>query len=416
MTVDLPSRASDSLLPPESPVQAANEELVIKEARRCHRQRLILTGVVVLASATALVIAALVVRSTSNPPAPSKQVARSPRGPVSAATGSVQPIAPGPLAVGPNGTLYVADEGRNEILASLPSGRSKLPSGRFRVVAGDGKAGFSGDGGPAVDAELDQPEGMAVGSDGTIYFADRGNNRIRAVLPNGTITTIAGNGQEPASLEVVSSDLPAVQQPIGQLTDVAIGPDGSVYFGDESDVVKVDSAGNLVIVDDGAELDAADQGVMFEQGCYPASLVFDASDNLYIGCSSPWVMLEQTTDGALHYLGTDRPHDAWAGLTAAPGGGVFATDGAAVITYGSGPAIFRGGYEFLRYKLPAGGSFWPQGVAASPTYLFLDADGDSGIGPPAIVTGGPPGSVTVLWAQSYKGWIHSMQQFFGSGS
>ena len=71
---------------------------------------------------------------------------------------------------------------------------ARLPDGSFKLVAGTGRAGYSGDGGPAFRARLSQPEGLAVASDGTLYIADFGNNRVREVLPDGTIETIAGAG------------------------------------------------------------------------------------------------------------------------------------------------------------------------------------------------------------------------------
>ena len=99
----------------------------------------------------------------------------------------VVPERPSSLAVGPGGQLYIADDRRNQIL-------EWTGHGTFRVVAGSGRAGFSGDGGPALRARLDQPGGMTVAPDGTLYFADTGNGRIRVISPAGTITTIAGDG------------------------------------------------------------------------------------------------------------------------------------------------------------------------------------------------------------------------------
>ena len=233
-----------------------------------------------------------------------------------------------------------------------------------------------------------------MSSGGTIYFVDRGNNRIRAIAPDGTITTIAGNGQEPTSGAPALTGLPAVQAPIGQPTAITVGPQGSIYFASEEDVLSITPDGTLVTIVDGATFDAADPGVMFDQGCYPASLAFDSSaSSLYVGCSSPWRLFVRNGDGTLQDLGMIRPHDAWAAMAPAPGGGVFVVDGAEVRTYGSGPTIDRAVYEYLNYRLPGGGFFWPQGIAATGSGLYLDADGVSGIGPAAIVTGNPPGPV-----------------------
>lgn len=97
----------------------------------------------------------------------------------------VVPKAPGPMAIGPNGNLFVADDTRDQIL-------ERLSNGRFVVVAGNGKHGSSGDGGPAVEAELDYPGGMAFGPAGALYFADTGNNTVQRVVPGGDITTVVG--------------------------------------------------------------------------------------------------------------------------------------------------------------------------------------------------------------------------------
>ena len=68
------------------------------------------------------------------------------------------------------------------------------PDGIITTIAGTGEEGYSGDGGPATAAQLALPEGVAIAADGGLYIADYRNNRVRRVAPNGTITTIAGNG------------------------------------------------------------------------------------------------------------------------------------------------------------------------------------------------------------------------------
>ena len=91
------------------------------------------------------------------------------------------------VAVGPDGSVYVTDTGNSRI-------RRVGPDGIITTVAGNGRSGFSGDGGPAVAAQLAGPNGVAVGPDGSLYFSDMFNHRIRRVMPDGIITTVAGNG------------------------------------------------------------------------------------------------------------------------------------------------------------------------------------------------------------------------------
>ncbi len=99
-------------------------------------------------------------------------------------------LRPAGVAVDPRtGDLYIADAGHNRI-------RRVDSRGIMTTVAGSGKYyGDSGDGGLATNARLSFPFGVAVGHDGTIYIADTGNNRLREVTPSGVIEALAGTGQ-----------------------------------------------------------------------------------------------------------------------------------------------------------------------------------------------------------------------------
>ena len=83
----------------------------------------------------------------------------------------------------------IVDAGNDQIL-------KQRAGGPFEVVAGDGRQGSAGDGGPATKAELRLTgfSGIVVSSTGTLYIGDSGNSRVRAVTPDGNIETVAGNG------------------------------------------------------------------------------------------------------------------------------------------------------------------------------------------------------------------------------
>ena len=85
----------------------------------------------------------------------------------------------------PDGTLLVSEAARHRIVAFAPDGTRS-------VVAGTGVAGYAGDGGAATAAQLTGPAGMALAADGTLYVADYGNALVRAIAPDGTISTVAG--------------------------------------------------------------------------------------------------------------------------------------------------------------------------------------------------------------------------------
>lgn len=93
---------------------------------------------------------------------------------------------PSGMAVDATGNLYISDTLNNRI-------RRVDINGRITTVAGWGEIGFSGDGGPAVQAAIAYPDGLAIYSAGNLYFADSLNHRIRKVDTSGIITTLAGN-------------------------------------------------------------------------------------------------------------------------------------------------------------------------------------------------------------------------------
>ncbi|MGH8583923.1 MAG: RHS repeat-associated core domain-containing protein, partial [Gammaproteobacteria bacterium] len=92
------------------------------------------------------------------------------------------------VALGADGSLYIVE-------GSLGCHRiRRVRNGIITTVAGSTTAGLSGDGGPATAALLNTPKGVAVGADGSVYIADWGNHRLRRVSPAGSMTTIAGGG------------------------------------------------------------------------------------------------------------------------------------------------------------------------------------------------------------------------------
>ncbi|MER8226020.1 RICIN domain-containing protein [Streptomyces sp. NPDC094143] len=101
---------------------------------------------------------------------------------------SAQVNLPNGVAVDSAGTLYIADSGNHRI-------RKVTTDGQISTVAGTGVAAFGGDGGPAVSAQLNYPRSVAVDSAGDLYIADSGNHRVRRVTrADGKISTVAGTG------------------------------------------------------------------------------------------------------------------------------------------------------------------------------------------------------------------------------
>jgi len=318
---------------------------------------------------------------------------------VSMPSPGVVPDEPGPLALSPNGDLYMSDDALNEIL-------ERLPSGDFQVVAGNGKAGFSGDGRPAVEAELNHPLGIAVGKGGLIYFADSGNKRVSAVSPSGMITTVAGNGQAAAGGEGTPAaategtplrGAPATGTAIGNTAAVTIDPDGSLYIAAQNAVLELNANGTLSTVAYAQDFQDVDQRFPGISECDPDGLAFDGSGDLFMTCSMTNDLLEETAGGKFTYRGILRPHDAEAALASSPDGSVIGPWQSAVYRY---TAIQQ---QLIKSFGTIGGigAFWPQGVAVAPDgTVYLDQGGVSGIGPPAIVMYSPSGEVMVLWTHA----------------
>src|SRR4051812_19813482 len=89
----------------------------------------------------------------------------------------------------------VTTDSSGAIYFSASNAVFRMSNGTLTLVAGNSRPGFSGDGGPAVRAQLNAPQGLALDAAGNLYIADSLNNRVRIVSKDGVIKTFAGNGQ-----------------------------------------------------------------------------------------------------------------------------------------------------------------------------------------------------------------------------
>jgi DNA-binding beta-propeller fold protein YncE len=131
--------------------------------------------------------------------------------------------APYGVAIDASGNIYIADTSNNRIR------KLTLSTGKITTVAGSGAYGFSGDGGAATAAQLYMPTGVAVDSAGNIYIADFGNNRVRMVTSStGNISTVAGNGTAGFSGDGGAATSAALYRPAG----VSVDASGNLYIAD----------------------------------------------------------------------------------------------------------------------------------------------------------------------------------------
>jgi len=191
------------------------------------------------------------------------------------------------LAFDSSGNLYIGDSNNHRI-------RMVAPNGIITTVAGNGNPGFSGDGGPATKAELNEPFGIAFDPYGNLFIADSANNRIRVLMTNGTITTVAGNGKAGYSGDMI----PAIAAELNQPFDVAFDPYGNLYIADSNNfrIRKVTTSGTILTVGGGTGEGYSGDGFIGTNAKLNSAsgVVVDSSNNVFIADSGNNVIRELT--------------------------------------------------------------------------------------------------------------------------
>ena len=295
----------------------------------------------------------------------------------SAAIGDAQGV-----AVDAAGNVFLADTYDNRV-------RKITPDGKIATVAGDGSPGFRGDGGPASAARLNNPYGIAIDRAGNLYIADLGNNRVRKVTADGTITTVPGteNMLAPRNVALDAASTLYISEfnghrvrhlrADGVLESVA-GTGGSGFSGDDGPAAAAqlsfpagltfDNAGNLYIADSGNNfirkvaggiittvtgVDAGGVSLLY----LPTGVAIDGTGNLYVADYSFHSLHQFTSPGVISDLpgaGRDLVLDAAGNLFIAAGSQLVE------LTPALGLSILAGG-----------GSYWFRGDGGAATAARL---------------------------------------------
>ncbi len=184
------------------------------------------------------------------------------------------------------------------------------------TVAGTGTGGYNveQDGGPATSADLDFPRGIAMDSDGNLYISDFSNARVRKVDAQGIITTVAGGGsgcEEQA--DSVGDGCLGTQAVLSGPAAVALDSDGNLYIADQGHnrVRRVDAGTQIIttVAGSGSSSSSGDGGAATEAGVpSPSGLVFDADNNLYIAQWTDSVIRRVDSEGVITTIaGTGTP-------------------------------------------------------------------------------------------------------------
>lgn len=296
---------------------------------------------------------------------------------------------PSGIVVDAAGDLYIADTGNNVI-------RKVTPDGNISTVAGDGSAGYSGDGAAALSAELNAPSGIALDGVGDLYIADTSNHAIRMVTPGGVIATVAGNGTQGFS----GDGSPATAAELNSPTGVAADSSGNIYIADTGNArirVTVPSGiiytlagnGSLGYSGDGGDSTSAELNT-------PSSVAADASGNVYIADSMNHAIREvfpgsRPTAALPTFSVPAGSYGSAQSVTlsdSTPNALVhFTTDGSTPTAYSpiASYPIYVGGNETIKAIAVASG-FWNSAVAAATYTVTVPVA-------PAPVFNPPPGNI-----------------------
>jgi len=192
--------------------------------------------------------------------------------------------APSGLAFDLAGTLYFAEKGGERV-------RKLTPQGSIVTLAGTGKAGFSGDGGSALKARLNSPSELAIDAKGNVYVSDIRNHRVRKIDTQGRITTIAGNGKEEAS----GDGGLATQAGIGRPRALAFDARGELYLATSRGIRRISKSGGIATLPQ-------------TEGEIVHGLAFDASYNLYFSKIMDSAIYYLKADGSVKTLFKSRSH------------------------------------------------------------------------------------------------------------
>jgi uncharacterized protein (TIGR03437 family) len=186
---------------------------------------------------------------------------------------------PSQLAIDPAGNLYIVDGNAVRMVNAA--------SGIITTIVGNGTSGFLGDGGPATQALISSPSGIALDSAGDLYIADFSNNRVRKVDTKGTITTVAGNGIS----RYTGDNVPATSTGLALVVSVTLDSAGDLYISERVRIRKVDTSGNITTVAGASPLEtfgfSGDGGPATAALLdLPKGMVFDSGGNLYFADSA----------------------------------------------------------------------------------------------------------------------------------
>jgi uncharacterized repeat protein (TIGR03803 family) len=293
------------------------------------------------------------------------------------------------VSVGSNVTLAVSVAGTGPFSYQWQLNGTNLPDGIITTVAGNGTASYNCDGIAATNAELYQPTGVAVDVIGNLFIADCGNNRIRKIGTNGIITTVAGNGTNAYFGDGSAATNAELNDPWGVTVDAS----GNLFIVDwgNSVIRKVDTNGIITTVaGNGTGGYSGDGGVATSaELSNPSAVSVDAFGNLFIADSENSRVRKVGTNGIITTVAGVGSSDFY-GVYGAGYSGDGGTATNAELNWPSGVAVDATGDLFIADQL---NNRIREVVYPSPT-LILNSVGIGSAGAYDVVVSSQYGSVT----------------------
>jgi sugar lactone lactonase YvrE len=235
---------------------------------------------------------------------------------------------PSAVVIDAAGNLYIADTRNNRV-------REVTSSGIISTVAGSGSSGNAGDGGPAAVAQLRQPRGLALDASGNLYIADTGNHRVRERRSDGTLVAVAGTGVEGDDGDGRKATAATLQAPTG----LAFLADGSLLI--------TDTAARRIRV---VSLDGTIRSYMGATVRRPEGAAADADGSVYVADADNQDVVQSSADGASTVAGSGEQGAFVAGSPIAS-----ALDSPAAVTIGGNGDLLvsdRRNHQIQRVALP----------------------------------------------------------------
>jgi sugar lactone lactonase YvrE len=273
------------------------------------------------------------------------------------------------VAVGPDGTLYIADTGNQRVRA--------VSGGLITTYAGDGDAGFAGDGGPAGNAAFRWPNALAIDASGALLVCDAGNERVRKIS-SGLIDTIVGNGTQGFAGDGGVATNAELDTPMG----LAVGRDGRIFVADaHNQRIRVIATNGLIstfagtgvagYAGDGGQATAAELSL-------PRGLIVTSSGAVIFADSNNQRMRMVDTSGTITTIAGTGVQGAASDAVAAGAAEMNSPRGVAVSSFGS-PVYADTLSHLVRESVTNGKVYVPAGLAPARTSLVtLSASSSSG--------------------------------------